>query len=72
MNQRNSQRKYCEILKYTEKYCKILQYLNILKSINLTGYTQNVNELYDIWNELKEDEIIADSAQGNVNKGDVT
>ena len=33
---------------------------------------QNVNELCDIWNELKEDEMITDSAQENVNKGDVT
>ena len=33
---------------------------------------QNVNELYDIWNALKEDEMITDSAQENVNKGDVT
>ena len=33
---------------------------------------QNVNELYDIWNELKEDEIVTDSSQEHVNKGDVT
>ena len=33
---------------------------------------QNVNELYDIWNELKEDEMITDSAQENVNNGKIT
>ena len=33
---------------------------------------QNVNELYDIWNELKEDELITDSAQENVNNGKIT
>ena len=29
---------------------------------------ENVNELYDIWNEIKEDKIITDSSQGNVNR----
>ena len=29
---------------------------------------QNVNELYEVWNELKEDEINSDSTQGNVNR----
>ena len=29
---------------------------------------ENVNELYDIWNELKEDELATDSSQGNVNR----
>ena len=29
---------------------------------------ENVNELYDMWNELKEDELLTDSSQGNVNR----
>ena len=29
---------------------------------------ENVNELYDIWNGLKEDELVTDSSQGNVNR----
>ena len=29
---------------------------------------KNVNELYDIWNELKEDKLVTDSSQGNVNR----
>ena len=33
---------------------------------------QNVNELYEKWNELKEDEMITDSAQENVNNGKIT
>ena len=33
---------------------------------------QNVNELYEKWTELKEDEINTDSTQGNVNKGTIT
>ena len=32
---------------------------------------QNVNELYEKWNELKEDEMITDSAQKNVNNGKI-
>ena len=33
---------------------------------------QNVNELYEKWNELKEDGMITDSVQGNVNNGKIT
>ena len=33
---------------------------------------QNINELYEKWNELKEDEMITDSAQENVNNGKIT
>ena len=33
---------------------------------------QNVNELYEKWNELKEDGMITDSAQENVNNGKIT
>ena len=33
---------------------------------------QNVNELYDIWSELKEDEFNTDCAQENVNRENVT
>ena len=29
---------------------------------------ENVNELYDIWNELKENDLVTDSSQGNVNR----
>ena len=29
---------------------------------------ENVNELYDIWKELKEDELVTDASQENVNK----
>ena len=33
---------------------------------------QNVNELYEKWNELKEDGMITDSVQENVNNGKIT
>ena len=33
---------------------------------------QNVNELYEKWNELKEDKMITDSTQENVNNGKIT
>ena len=33
---------------------------------------QNVNELYEKWNELKEDGMITDSAQANVNNEKIT
>ena len=33
---------------------------------------QNVNELYEKWNELKEDGMITNSAQENVNNGKIT
>ena len=33
---------------------------------------QNVNELYDKWNELKEDGNITDPVQENVNNGKIT
>ena len=33
---------------------------------------QNVNELYEKWNELKEDGMTTDSAQENVNNGKIT
>ena len=33
---------------------------------------QNVNELYEKWNELKEDGMITDSAQEIVNNGKIT
>ena len=33
---------------------------------------QNVNELYEKWNELKEDEMITNSVQENVNNGKIT
>ena len=33
---------------------------------------QNVNELYEKCNELKEDGIITDSVQANVNNGKIT
>ena len=29
---------------------------------------ENINELYDIWNDLREDELVTDSSQGNVNR----
>ena len=29
---------------------------------------ENVIEFYDIWNELKEDELVTDCSQGNVNR----
>ena len=29
---------------------------------------KNVNKSYDIWNELKEDELVTDYSQGNVNR----
>ena len=32
---------------------------------------QNVNELYEKWNELKEDGMITDSVQANVNNGKI-
>ena len=28
---------------------------------------ENVNKLYVIWNELKKDELVTDSSQGNIN-----
>ena len=33
---------------------------------------QNVNELYEKWNELKEDGMITNSVQENVNNGKIT
>ena len=54
---------------------RLKQYYMNLGEIGEDGQlkiVQNVNELYDIWNELKEDEMITDSAQENANKGDVT
>ena len=33
---------------------------------------QNVNELYEVWNELKEDKINSDSTQENVHRGNIT
>ena len=33
---------------------------------------QNVKELYEVWNELKEDEINSDSTQENVHRGNIT
>ena len=54
---------------------RLKQYYMNLGEIGEDGQlkiVQNVNELYNIWNELKEDEIITDSAQENVNKENVT
>ena len=54
---------------------RLKQYYMNLGEIGEDGQlkiVQNVKALYDIWNELKEDEIITDSSQENVNKSNVT
>ena len=54
---------------------RLKQYYMNLGEIDENGQlkiVQNVNELYEVWNELKEDEINTDSTQGNVNRGTIT
>ena len=54
---------------------RLKQYYMNLGEIGEDGQlkiVQNVNELYDIWSELKEDEINTDCAQENVNRENVT
>ena len=42
----------------------------IPKIFHINRLKQYYHELYDIWNELKEDELVTDSSQGNVNRED--
>ena len=54
---------------------RLKQYYMNLGEIDENGQlkiVQNVNELYEVWNELKEDEINSDPTQENVNKGNIT
>ena len=50
---------------------RLKQYYMNLGEIGKDGQlkiAENVNELYDIWNDLKEDELVTESSQGNVNR----
>ena len=50
---------------------RLKQYYMNLGEIGKDGQlkiVENVNELHDIWNELKKDELVTDSSQGNVNR----
>ena len=50
---------------------RLKQYYMNLGEIGKDGQLkieENVSELYDIWNELKEDELVSGSSQGNVNR----
>ena len=54
---------------------RLKQYYMNLGEIGEDGQlkiVQNVNELYEVWNELKEDEINTDSTQENVNRENIT
>ena len=50
---------------------RLKQYYMNLGEVEKNGQfkvVENVYELYDMWNELKEDELLTDSSQGNVNR----
>ena len=53
---------------------RLKQYYMNLGEIGKNGQlkvVENVNELYDMWNELKEDELLTDSSQGNANREEI-